>query len=183
VNRIEIESKLNEGRNEVLARFSQLTDEQLHRPLTQSGHDPSNHWTALDHFSHLALVERNFQVMIRRHLAGDSDPVGLLSTEDGAPRSREEITRFVHAMTEQYQQEHRDDSFSRAVAISAAARGETLVLLAELSDAQLGETLAGAPWADGTLGGVLGANADHARTHWHWVTNAGLLSAESESAD
>jgi hypothetical protein len=55
------------------------------------------------------------------------------------------------------------------VALGQRARGETLALLADLSDGQLVEKLPGAPWADGTIGGVLATNADHGRMHWHWV--------------
>ncbi len=90
---------------------------------------------------------------------------------------------MVHAMTERFQQEHRHDSLSEVVALTGAARGETLQLLAELSDEQLEEKLEGAPWADGTLGGVLGANADHAQTHWKWLTDAGLRTVEVDAAD
>jgi hypothetical protein len=61
------------------------------------------------------------------------------------------------------------------VALTAGARGETLTLLAELSDTQLDETLEGAPWSDGTIGGVIATNADHARQHWRWIKEAGLL--------
>ncbi len=43
-----------------------------------------------------------------------------------------------------------------------------------LSDVQLEEVLPGAPWADGTVGGVLAANADHGRMHWKWVKDARL---------
>jgi len=39
----------------------------------------------------------------------------------------------------------------------------------------LSERLEGAPWADGTLGGVLGVNVDHAHMDWTWVTEAELL--------
>ena len=42
-------------------------------------------------------------------------------------------------------------------------------LLAELTDAQLAEKLPGAPWSDGTIGGVLSVNADHGRMHWQWA--------------
>lgn len=59
--------------------------------------------------------------------------------------------------------------------MDAVARGATLQLLSELSDDQLEEKLGGAPWADGTIAGVLGVNADHGRGHWKWVTEAGLL--------
>ena len=31
------------------------------------------------------------------------------------------------------------------------------------------EKLPGAPWADGTIGGVLAVNGDHGRMHWSWV--------------
>jgi hypothetical protein len=47
----------------------------------------------------------------------------------------------------------------------AAARGATLHLNAERSDSQLEEILPTAAWTDGTIAGVLGANADHGRMH------------------
>ena len=47
--------------------------------------------------------------------------------------------------------------------------------------AQLAETLPGAPWDDGTVGGVLGANADHGHMHWKWVTDAGLVEVSTDS--
>ena len=75
----------------------------------------------------------------------------------------------VHEMTESWTVEHRDKSLSDVVALGQRARGETLALMAELSDEQLVEKLPGAPWADGTIGGVLATNADHGRMHWHWV--------------
>ena len=60
-------------------------------------------------------------------------------------------------------------SLTDIVALGQQARAETLALLAELTDAQLAEKLPGAPWADGTIGGVLAVNADHGRMHWRWV--------------
>lgn len=177
MTRIEVETKLNEGRSWLLATMAELTDEQLHRPLTPSEHDPENLWSPLDHFAHLALIERNFIAMIRRHVRGDANPVGLLKDEKGEPRSREDIMATVHAMTDEFQQKHRDDSFSAVVALTADARADTLHLLAELSDDQLLEKLPGAPWSDGTIGGVIAVNADHGRMHWKWVKEAGLLNA------
>jgi hypothetical protein len=175
VKRIDIESKLNESRNWLMATYANLSEERLRRPLTKSEHNPENPWSALDHFAHLALIEENFVEMIRRHLSGRKNPVGLLVDEHGASRSREQIMASVHAMTEQFQREHHNDSLSEVVALTARARSATLALLSELSDEQLGERLEGAPWADGTLGGVLGVNADHAHMHWNWVSEAGLL--------
>ncbi len=181
MRRVEIEIALNESRNRALARFGSLTPEQRTRPLTLSEHDPNNRWHALDHFGHLALIERNFVAMIRRHAAGNANPVGLLTTREGAILSREQVLASVHEMTDQYQHEHHDDSFSRVVALTGDARAQTLQLLGELTDEQLDEVLEGAPWSDGTLGGVLAANADHARMHWTWVRDA--LGESTSSSD
>jgi hypothetical protein len=177
MNRVELERKLNNGRDWVLEHFAELTEEQLRRPVTTSEHDPENRWSALDHFAHLALIERNFAAMIRRHFAGGSNPVGLLEDDNGQTRSRDDIMRMVHAMTDEWQHKHHDDTLSEVVALTADARGATLQLIAELSDDQLDEKLPGAPWADGTVGGVLGANADHGRTHWKWAEETGLLTS------
>ena len=178
MNRIEIEKKLNEDRAWLIETYSQLTHEQLFGDLTPSEHDPSNYWSALDHLAHLALIERNFASMIRRHIAGHQNPVGLVSDDAGVVRTRDDIMASVHAMTEQWQQEHHGKSLSEVVALGASARSVTLQLLSELTDAQLEEVLPGAPWADGTIGGVLAANAEHGRMHWKWAKDAGLLDAK-----
>lgn len=175
MKRIEIETALNESRTWLLETFTALTEEQLRRPLTPSEHDPANLWYALDHFSHLALIETNFARMIRRHLSGEANPVGLLEDEHGSSRSRGQIMALVHEMTDDYQREHHADSFSTAVALGARARGATLQLLSELSDEQLDQALPGAPWSDGTIGAVIKVNADHARMHWGWLVDASLL--------
>jgi hypothetical protein len=175
VRRVEIESRLNETRNWLLATYEGLTEQQLKAPLTESQHDAHEYWSALDHFAHLALVERDFVHMIRQQLAGARNPVGLLEDDRGEKRTREQIMVIVNERTEKFRRTHRHDSLSQVVALTAGARGETLALLAELSDAQLDETLEGAPWADGTIGGVIVTNADHAKQHWRWVKEAGLL--------
>jgi hypothetical protein len=174
MNRVELETKLNEGRNWLLSKYEGLSEDWLLRPLTKSEHDPENLWTALDHLAHLALVERDFNTMVKRHFAGAPNPVGLMEDDSGKSRSRDEIMAIVHTRTEEWQVAHHDDTFSEVVALTAAARGATLLLMAELSDAQLEERLPGAPWADGTVAGVLGANADHGRMHWKWLEEAGL---------
>jgi hypothetical protein len=177
MNRIELERKLNDGRDWVLDHFAALNDEQLRRPVTASEHDPENQWSALDHFAHLALIERNFVAMVRRHIEGGANPVGLLEDDRGQTRTRDDIMKIVHAMTEEWQHKHHDDTLSDVVALTAGARAATLQLIAELSDEQLAEKLPGAPWADGTVGGVLGANADHGRMHWKWAEETGLLTS------
>lgn len=178
MNRIEIEKKLNEDRAWLIDMYAQLSHDQLFSDLTPSEHDPSNYWSALDHLAHLALIERNFAAMIRRHVAGHGNPVGLIADDSGAPRMRADIMASVHAMTEEWQREHHGKTLSEVVALGASARAITLQLLSELTDEQLEEVLPGAPWADGTIGGVLAANAEHGRMHWKWAKDAGVLGIE-----
>jgi hypothetical protein len=178
MNRIEIETKLNQDRAWLIDTYAQLTHDQLFGDLTPSEHDPSNYWSALDHLAHLALIERNFAAMIRRHITGHDNPVGLMLDDAGVPRTRADIMVSVHAMTEQWQQEHHGKSLSEVVALGTSARSVTLQLLSELTDEQLEEVLPGAPWADGTIGGVIAANAEHGRMHWKWAKDAGVLGEE-----
>jgi hypothetical protein len=182
MNRIEIEMKLNENRNWLLATFGGMSEEQRRAPLTQSQHDQQTYWSTLDHFAHLALIERDFAQMIRRQLQGRANPVGLRTDENGRERTRAEIMAIVNRHTETFKEEHHLDSFEAIVALTGAARGETLVLLAELTDEQLTQPLVGAPWADGTIGGVIANNADHALRHWHWLNEAGLAESVERQA-
>ncbi len=146
-----------------------MPPDELARGVTASEHDPSSMWSAKDHLAHLAGIEKNFNAMIRRHFAGDSNPVRLAKAADGQPRTREQIMASVHQMTEAWVIEHRQKSLSQVVALGQSIRADTLALLVGLTDAQLSEKLPGAPWADGTVGGVLTVNADHGRMHWKWI--------------
>lgn len=175
MRRVEIETALNESRNWLLATYAALSDEELHAAITQSQHDPSSYWTRLDHFAHLALIEHDFAAMIRRQISGTKNPVGLLKDDRGEVRTREQIMEIVNARTEKFQRKHHDDSLSQVIALTGEARGETLRLLAELSDEQLEEQLEGAPWSDGSIGGVLATNASHAKQHWRWISEASSL--------
>lgn len=121
-----------------------------------------------DHFIHTTLIERQWNEMFRRHLAGER---GLepRRREDGSPQSMEEIMAGIHAWTEEWKAEHAGTPFSELVRIGLATRADTLALLAELTDEQLASTIHGAPWADGTVGGIMAANADHGRMHFAWA--------------
>lgn len=169
MDRIEIEIKLNKDRAWLLDTYASLSADELTAGVTPSEHDPSSMWSAKDHLAHLAGIERNFVRMIRRHIAGDANPVGLASAPDGTPRTREQIMAGVHEMTEQWVREHRTKSLSEVVALGQRARAETLALLGELSDEQLAEKMPGAPWAGGVVGGIIATNADHGRMHWAWI--------------
>ena len=169
MNRSEIEVVLNRDRAWLLDTYAAMPVDELVSGLTASEHDPLSMWSAQDHLAHLAGIEKNFNGMIRRHFAGDPNPVGLLTDADGQPRTRDQLRAAVHEMTEAWVREHRGGSLSEVVALGQAVRAETLTLLSELTDAQLEEKLPGAPWADGTAGGVLATNASHGRMHWSWI--------------
>lgn len=169
VNRIEIEIKLNRDRAWLLERLSQMSEDELRAPRTVSEHDPHSTWSYGDHFVHTTLIERSWNEMIRRHLHGER---GLppRRRSDGTPQSMDEIMADVHAWTEEWKALYQDAPLDELVRIGLATRAETLALLAELNDDDLASTIPGAPWADGTVGGILAANADHGRLHWHWAT-------------
>ncbi len=176
MHRTEIEVKLNRDRAWLIETYSAMPADELLRGATRSEHDPSTFWNAKDHLAHLAGIEKNFNRMIRRHYDGAENPVGLRTNADGSARTRDEIMASVHAMTEAWVLQHRAKPLDDIVALGQQVRAETLALLASLSEAQLAEKLPGAPWADGTVGGVLCVNADHGRMHWRWVKD-GLAAA------
>jgi DinB family protein len=169
MNRTQIEAKLNRDRAWLIETYAAVPGEDLLRAATRSEHDPSAFWSAKDHLAHLSGIEKNFNRMIRRHFDGAENPVGLRTNADGSVRTRDEIMAGVHAMTEAWVLEHREKSLDEVVALGQQVRAETLALLASLSEARLAEKLPGAPWADGSVGGVLAVNADHGRMHWRWV--------------
>ena len=48
-------------------------------------------------------------------------------------------------------------------------RSDTLKLLSEIDDEQLQSKIPGAPWSDGTVGGIIAVHADHWRMHRTWA--------------
>jgi hypothetical protein len=172
MDRSEIEIKLNRDRAWLLETVASMPEGEVERGVTPSEHDASITWSIKDHLAHLAGIERSFNAMVRRHFDGDSNPVGLTKSDDGTQRSLPDIMAMVHRMNEEFVSEHRGKALADVIAVGQSARAETLALIASLSDEQLGEKLPGAPWADGTVGGVLAVNADHGRQHWKWVKAA-----------
>lgn len=170
MDRTQIEIKLSKDRAWLLTTVAALSPDDLRRGATKSEHDSGTMWSVKDHLAHLAGIETNFVAMIRKHLAGDPNPVALRSNPDGTARTMEQVMAVVHEMTERWVVEHREKSLSEVVALGEAARAETLALMAELTDEQLAEKLPGAPWSDGTIGGVISVNADHGRMHWQWAS-------------
>jgi hypothetical protein len=164
-DRATIVGKLEQERAELVARYRALPEQDLTRPCTQSEVDGGDPWNAKDHLAHLAMIERAFQGMIRRAVARDSNPVGF------GRGTRDEIIARVHQGNQENVDKHRGDDLETLLADLDAARNDTLALLDELSDDQLAEILPGAPWADGTIGGVLITNAYHQVQHLSWVAD------------
>ncbi len=165
-DRATIKQSLDTELAKFIAHFRALSADDLTRPCTESEAPSAEPWSAKDHIAHLAMIERAFQAMIRRGISGNDDPVGL--TQGG--RTREEIMAFVHKGNEDNVAQHKTDDLDTLIADLETARADTLKLLDELSDEQLATPLPGAPWADGTIGGVLITNAGHQVMHATWVT-------------
>jgi hypothetical protein len=170
MNRIEIEIELNRGRADALEWISSIDEDERRRPRTQSEHDPDSWWSDADHFIHTTLIEKNFNEMVRRHVRGEQGMDSAMVDESGkALRPLEDLMAYVHAFTESWKVEQEGKSLDELVRIGLATRIDTLSLLSELTDEQLASKIPGAPWADGTVGGVMSAHSGHARMHRHWA--------------
>ena len=173
MNRIEIEVKLNRDRAWLLETLSVMSEEELNRPRTPSEHDPEKTWSFADHFVHTTLIEKNWNAMFERHIAGQPGMAARVK-KDGSPQSRDEVMAGVHKWTEAWAEEQRGKPFDELVRVGLAVRAETLKLLSELTDEQLQSTIPGTPWADSTVGGIMAANADHGRMHFKWAQSGQL---------
>jgi hypothetical protein len=100
MNRTEIEIKLNQERAWTLETWAAMQPDDLARGITTSKHDPEASWSAKDHLAHLSGIEAAFNGIIRRHIAGDPNPIGIMKNPDGSAPSREEVMTRVHAMNE-----------------------------------------------------------------------------------
>lgn len=168
MNRIDIEIKLNRDRAWLLETLSTMSEEDLRRGVTASEHDPEVEWSFADHFVHTTLIERDWNAMIRRHISGEPG-MRLGVREDGSQAPRDEVMAGIHTWTERWADKHRGKPLNELVRVGLEVRADTLSLLAELTDEQLESVIPKAPWADGTVGGILAANADHGRMHFKWA--------------
>jgi hypothetical protein len=170
VNRSEIEIKLNRGRADALEMVAAMSDDELRTPRTRSEHDPGSWWSWADHFIHITLIEKNFNTMIRRHLAGGQGMDAAMVDETGkALRPIGDIMAYVHELTESWKVKHDGKPLDELVRIGATIRSDTLQLLSETDDEQLQSRIPGAPWSDGTVGGILAVHADHWTMHRKWA--------------
>jgi hypothetical protein len=178
MDRIEIEIKLNRDRAWLLERLGAMSEDELTTPRTFSEHDAESRWSFADHFVHTTLIEQNWNAMFRRHVGGDQGLAPRLNS-DGSQQTMEEIMASIHGWTEEWKGEHNGKPFAELVRIGQAVRADTIALLAELSDDDLASKIPGAPWSDGTVGGIMAANADHGRMHYGWAEEDPVGAAHS----
>ncbi len=164
--REQLMQQLTEDHEVFLAHYHTFTPEELARPCTESEVPGGAPWRPKDHLAHLALIERLFRGIIQRAMKGETDPVGFSRAGLG---NREEIMAWIHRNNQAYVEAHRDDDLETLLSAISAERTQTLALLEQLSDEQLKIVLPGAPWGDGTIGGVLMTNAHHEKLHLSWV--------------
>jgi hypothetical protein len=158
-----IEKTLTKERTRLLEWYRSQPADVVNAECTKSEDPDGGMWKAKDHLAHLAHIERAFQGMIERSLSGKKNPVGFSGT------NRDEIIAGVHRGNETNVEEHRNDDLETLLTDLEAARADTLSLLDRLTDDQLAQPLPGAPWNDGTVGGVLITNAHHEIQHMTWV--------------
>jgi hypothetical protein len=170
VDRIEIEIKLHRGRADALEAMAAMTEEERQQPRTRCEHDPDSWWTHADHFIHTTLIEKRFNDMVRKHIAGQPAMDANMVDESGERlRKVEDIMAYVHNWTEEWKVENAGKPLDELVKIGCAVRADTLALLAELTDEQLASKIPGAPWADGVVGGIMAVHTDHTLMHQHWA--------------
>ena len=173
--RAEIVAKLEKEAGRLVERYRSIAPDDLTRHCTESEVDGATPWCAKDHIAHLTMIERAFNSMIRRTIEGTTNPVGF-----DLSKGRESAIARVHRNNQDNVDAHRDDDLDTLLADLAAARAETTELIGSLTDEQLALPVPGAPWADGTIGGVLITNAYHQIQHWKWVEEGlGLATAAS----
>src|SRR5688500_13807646 len=83
-----IEGKLAKERAALLERYQGLSPAELTDPCTESEHEGGQPWAAKDHLAHIADIERTFQGIVERTVAGDDAPIDLFA---GSGPSRSDL--------------------------------------------------------------------------------------------
>ncbi len=164
-DRQQLLTTLAEQRRELERRYRAFSDDVVEQPCTQSEAEDGGRWTPKDHLAHLLRVERAFLDLARRAASGDTTARAL----GPAGTSREDVIARVHRDNERHVQTLRERSVEALLGELAAAREDTLAFVDTISDDQLDLPIPGAPWGDGTIGGVLATNAGHELQHLAWV--------------
>ncbi len=159
-------STLAEQRAALEQTFRSLGPELLTTPCTRSEDPGGSDWAPIDHLAHLLRIEHAFLAMAKLTLAGDESPIKI------AGSTFEERLAQVHRDNEAHLESLRPLEVESLLSALSDARGKTVDFITGLSEDQLATAIPGAPWGDGTIGGVLMANAGHEHQHLGWVAEA-----------
>lgn len=165
-DRSTILATLAEQRTELAARYRAFDPEIVTTPCTESEDPDGSPWSPLDHLGHLLRIEKAFLGMAKLTLEGDDTPIKISGT------TWEEKIAQVHRDNEAHLEAIRPFVVASLLAELDAARNETVAFIGDLTDEQLEQSIPGAPWGDGSIGGVLMANAGHEQMHLVWVDEA-----------
>ena len=152
-------------RAEVEARLRAMPFEVLFTPCTDNGDSSLPRWTPKDHLAHLIRIERGFTTLGTLHRNGDGPPMFA----DMADKPIEELMRGIHLANEEAVAAYRGQDVEQIIAALAEARQDTIAFIDGLTEEQLDLAIPGAPWGDGTIGGVLMSQATHDAQHLSWV--------------
>ena len=159
-------STLADQREALEQTFRGFDPELLNTPCTASEDPGGSDWAPIDHLAHLLRIEHAFLAMARLTLAGDESPIKI------AGSTWEERLAQVHRDNEAHLESLRPLEVDSLLSALSDARGKTVDFIKGLSEDQLATAIPGAPWGDGTIGGVLMANAGHEHQHIGWVAKA-----------
>ncbi len=162
-DRSTILSTLQSQRAELERRYRAFDADTVTVPCTPSEDPDGDDWSAKDHLAHLLRIEKAFLAMARLTISGDDAPVKI------AGSTMKDKLAQVHRDNEEHVAEHRVADVDALLDELSDARAKTLAFIETLSDDQLGQPIPGAPWGDGSIGGVLMANAGHEKQHLAWV--------------
>lgn len=163
MERRDVLEQLHESLRSVEERYGAMSTEELRSPCTDSEVPGAGAWTPLDHLAHLIQIEIAFRDICRRALDGAERPIRIEGD------SREEMLAWVHRWNQEYVESRRGASLEELLAELRTTRRETVAFVEGSSDDQLAQIVPGAPWGDGTVGGVIAASARHGEMHVGWM--------------
>jgi DinB superfamily len=167
MNRTEITAVLEQGQAEVFAALNALPPEQLEKGLKPSRADESIVWTAKDHFSHLIGIEKVFNGLIKTVLSGSPNP--LAAKADDPPKTKDEVMAPIHSMNDKWILTTREKSLPELIDLAKNVRSQTLALLADTTDEQLGQVITGFPWGDSPVAHLFVLHAKHGSQHLAFI--------------
>ncbi len=168
--REELIAALTEQRERLERWFAARTPEDLERPLTPSEVEGGEMWRAKDHLAHALGVERYFQGVVKRTLAGEEDPAGFYTRVGSL--DRDAVARMVNQSNERAIAKYHDEPAATLLEKLGETRRETLALLASLSDERLDLVSPHSPYGQGRVRDLFRQIARHDGQHVDWLTAA-----------